>query len=414
MRTFIFDFLTDSGITSSFVGFLTDMILVFIIIILSVLGNFLTKKIVLKYLSHYIMNNKFKWDNVLVEKNVFQRLSHIIPALIIYFFAGVFPDLQDWIQRFAFSYILIVSVFVIDAFLNSLDEIYRSYEISKEKPIKGYLQVAKIFVYILVGIIVISVIIDKSPLILLSGFGALTAVLMLIFKDSILGLVAGIQLASNDMIHIGDWIEMPKYGADGDVIDLSLNTVKIQNFDRTITTIPTYALISDSFKNWRGMQNSGGRRIKRSIHIDTTSITFCSSELIERFKKIDYLSEYIYAKLIDIEKHNQEHEIDPDEIVNGRRLTNIGTFRAYISNYLKEHPKIHKNMIRMVRQLPPEGRGLPLEIYVFTNDTNWINYEGIQADIFDHILAVAPEFGLRIFQEPTGYDIRSMRKNIKI
>ena len=303
------------------------------------------------------MNNRFKWDNVLVEKKVFQRLSHIVPALIIYFFAGVFPGIQDWIQSFAFSYIIIVSIFVIDAFLDSLDEIYRSYEISKEKPIKGYLQVVKIFVYILAGILIISVIIDKSPLILLSGFGALTAILMLIFKDSILGLVAGIQLASNDMIHIGDWIEMPKYGADGDVIDVSLNTVKIQNFDKTITTIPTYTLISDSFKNWRGMQSSGGRRIKRSIHIDTSSISFCSDEMIERFKKIEYLSEYIEAKITDIEKHNKEHNIDPDEIVNGRRLTNIGTFRAYITNYLKGHPKVHKEMIRMVRQLPPRGPG---------------------------------------------------------
>ncbi|MNJ40449.1 Miniconductance mechanosensitive channel YbdG [compost metagenome] len=256
------------------------------------------------------------------------------------------------------------------------------------------------------GILVISNLIGQSPVILLSGIGALSAVTMLVFKDSILGLVAGIQLTSNDMLRVGDWIEMPKYEADGSITDISLNTVKIQNWDKTITTIPTYAMISDSFKNWRGMQISGGRRIKRSIYIDTSSISFCTPEMIQEFKKIHYLKDYITAKEQEIDEYNVRHEIDRTSLVNGRALTNIGVFRAYIQRYLENHPGVHKDMTLMVRQLAPQETGLPIEIYVFANSTEWAIYEGIQSDIFDHILAIAPSFELRLFQNPTGHDFR--------
>jgi miniconductance mechanosensitive channel len=257
-------------------------------------------------------------------------------------------------------------------------------------------------------IVAISIVIDQSPLILLSGLGALTAVILLIFKDSILGLVAGIQLVANDMVRPGDWIEMPKYGADGDVIEITLNTVKVQNWDKTITTIPTYALISDSFKNWRGMQESGGRRIKRAVYVDVSSVRFCTPEMTAKFSRIKVLEEYIARKQAEMREYNEKHGIDDAVLVNGRRMTNLGTFRAYLVEYLKRHPKIHQDMTFLVRHLQPTELGLPIEIYVCSNDQEWSNYEGIQADIFDHIFASLPEFGLRPFQSPTGSDIASL------
>jgi len=407
MIEFIMNWFTGYGVDGSTARFLSTGILVIFIMLLSIFANYITKKVVLRVLSLFIENNKFKWDNVMLERRVFHKLSRIVPAIIIYSFATVFSEqMSIIIQRFSLAYIVLVGILVIDALLNSVDDIYRNYELSKNKPIKGYLQVVKIFVYIIGGIVIIATIIGQNPLLLLSGIGALTAVLLLVFKDSLLGLVAGIQLSSNDMIRLGDWIEMPKYGANGDVIDISLNTVKVENFDKTITTIPTYALVSDSFKNWRGMTQSGGRRIERSVYIDTTSIAFCTDEMLEEFEKIHYLADYIRNKKNEMALYNLENNSDVSHSVNARRLTNIGTFRAYVQSYLKNHPKIHKEMIQMVRQLPPGENGLPLEIYAFTNDTAWTNYETIQSDIFDHLLAVVPQFGLRIFQKPTGYDIR--------
>ncbi|SHE14928.1 Miniconductance mechanosensitive channel [Chlamydia abortus] len=409
---FINNLLVELGIQADTAVYLSNAIMIVGISALSILANFITKKIVIKVLSHYINNNRFKWDNYLLERKVFQKLSHVVPALIIYYFSFTFPAYQQWIEKGVVIYMIVVMMLVLDAFLNAMNDIYTTYEISKVRPIRGYIQVVKIIIFIIGGILIISNLIGESPVILLSGIGALSAVIMLIFKDSILGLVAGIQLTSNDMVRVGDWIEMPKYGADGDVIEISLVTVKVQNWDKTITTIPTYALISDSFKNWRGMQASGGRRIKRAIHVDTGSITFCSPEMIEKFKKIHYLHDYITKREIEIEQHNIENEIDRSSKVNGRAMTNIGVFRAYIEQYLEHHPKIHKGMTRMVRQLNPGETGLPLEIYAFTNDTAWTVYEGVQSDIFDHILAVAPEFGLRVYQSPTGHDLRSVLKSV--
>jgi len=251
---------------------------------------------------------------------------------------------------------------------------------------------------------------NKTPIFLLSGVGALAAVMMLIFRDSILGFVAGIQLAANKMVAVGDWIEMPKYGADGDVLEVALTTVKVQNWDKTITTIPTYALISESFKNWRGMAESGGRRIKRSVSLDMSSIKFCDEEMLDRYRKIQYISEYIETKKIELEKFNQATEVDHASLANGRRMTNIGTFRAYVQAYLRNHPEINKDMTFLIRQLPPSENGLPIEIYVFSKDKVWANYEAIQADIFDHILAVVPEFDLRVYQNPTGADFQALNR----
>ncbi|MCP4703163.1 MAG: mechanosensitive ion channel family protein, partial [candidate division Zixibacteria bacterium] len=356
--------------------------------------------------------SRTKWDDILAERKVFDRLSHIAPALVIYYMANIFPAGQETIERVAIIYIILAGVLVYDSFLNAILEIYRNYEISKQKPIKGYIQVVKIITYIFVIIFVIATLMDRSPLVLLSGLGAMTAILMLIFKDSILGLVAGIQLSFNDMIRIDDWIEMPAFGADGDVIDITLNTVKVQNWDKTISTIPAYAMISNSFKNWRGMSESGGRRIKRSFNIDMNSIKFCNEEMINRFKKIQYITEYIERKKEELALYNKERSNDNSLLINGRHMTNVGTFRAYIQAYLRNHPKIHKEMTFLVRQLKPTETGLPIEIYVFSNDQNWINYEGIQADIFDHLFAVAPEFELRLFQSPSGNDFSSLNKTV--
>lgn len=375
---------------------------------LAVLAHFIAAKVVLKLLTKSISSNKYKWGHTMLERRVFHKLSHFVPAILIFYFSPAFPDYRELISKAVMTYMIVVGMLVIDAFLNAVNDIYRTYEISKAKPIRGYIQVIKIFMYVIGGILIIANLIEKSPLLLLSGIGALSAVIMLVFKDSLLGLVAGVQLTSNDMVRVGDWIEMPKYGADGDIIDISLNTVKVQNWDKTITTIPSYALISDSFKNWRGMQNAGGRRIKRSLFIDTGSITFCTEEMIEQFKQIRHLADYIKDKEKEIEAYNQEFHMDRSSKVNGRALTNIGVFRIYVQHYLQSHPQIHQDMTIMVRQLAPGETGLPLEIYAFTNDIRWTEYERIQSDIFDHVLSVAPEFGLRIFQNPSGNDVKSL------
>jgi miniconductance mechanosensitive channel len=393
---------------STIAGYLSIVIMIFFIATLCIIANFITKKVVFKVVTHIVTNNKYTWYDMLLERRVFQRLSHIVPALIIYYFAPTFPTFQHLIEKGAIVYLIIMGLMVINSVLNAINDIYQTFEISKIRPIKGYIQVVNIIVITVGIILVIANLIGKNPLIFLSGIGALSAVLLLVFKDSLLGLVAGIQLSANDMVRVGDWIEMPKYGADGDIIDISLNTVKVQNFDKTITTIPSYALISDSFINWRGMQTSGGRRIKRSLFIDTSSITFCTEEMIEKFKNIHYLSDYIVVREREIAEFNSKNDINRTNPVNGRALTNIGVFRAYIGKYLQHHSGINQEMTLLVRQLAPTEHGLPLEIYAFSNDIRWAVYETIQADIFDHLFAVAQEFGLRLFQNPSGEDLKTI------
>ncbi|WP_341348754.1 mechanosensitive ion channel domain-containing protein [Paenibacillus sp. FSL H3-0469] len=407
---FIKEHLAGYGVSEQMSVYLSNIIMVLFIAMLSVVANLVAKKIVLKIIIHIINNNRYTWDNFFLEKKVFHKLSHLAPAFIIYYAAPIFPLYQSFIVKIALTYMIIVTITVFNALLDAIDAIYRTYEVSKIRPIRGYIQVAKIILYIIAAIVVISNLMGQNPLILLSGLGALSAVLMLVFKDSILGLVAGVQLSSNDMVRVGDWIEMPKYNADGNVIDITLNTVKVMNFDKTITMIPSYALISDSFKNWRGMEASGGRRMKRSVCIDTSSICFCTKEMIEEFRKVHYLSDYIMTRLDEINSYNIEHHINMESKVNGRQLTNIGVFREYVQEYLRNHPKIHKDMTLIVRQLEAGDSGLPLEIYAFSNETTWGVYESVQSDIFDHIFAVIPLFGLRVFQNPTGQDIVNLKE----
>lgn len=390
-------------------GYLSFGIVVLLLTASCVIAYIIAKKVVLGLGKYYIKNNKLKWDDTLVERKVLDRLIHYIPAIIVFNAAPIFGEGEFLVQRLAVTYALVATIFVVDAVLNAINDLYNTYaKNSKAKPIKGFIQVLKIVFGIIIFIVLIANLIGQSPVIILSSLGALTAIYSLIFKDAILGFVAGIQLSANDMVRIGDWIEMGKYGADGYVTDITLTTVKVQNWDKTITTIPTYALISDSFKNWRGMFETGGRRIKRSVFIDMTSIRFLTKEDIERLKKIHYLKDYIEAKEKEIEEYNKKHNINPEIKVNGRHLTNIGTFRAYITNYLKNHPQLNPTLLQIVRQLDPGPNGLPLEIYCFTADTRWVVYEGVQSDIFDHILAVASEFDLRIFQNPSGNDLREL------
>jgi miniconductance mechanosensitive channel len=405
---FINNLLLDMELDPRLVEYLSIIIKVLLIGLICIVTNFISKRIVINIITRIVTKSKFKWGKIILDRQVFRKLSHLVPAVIIYSFASTFPNYQTTIEKLAIAYIIIVGLVFIHSLLNALNDIYQTFEISKVKPIKGYVQVVNIIIMTVGFILMISNLLGKSPIILLSGIGALSAVLMLVFKDSLLGLVAGIQLTANDMVRVGDWIEMPKYGADGDVIDISLNTVQVQNFDKTITMIPSYALISDSFINWRGMQSSGGRRIKRSLYVDTSSITFCTEEMIDKFIKVHYLSDYIVQKEKEITEYNIKNGIDRNNRVNGRALTNIGVFRAYISNYLKNHEGIHQNMTLMVRQLAHSELGLPIEIYAFTNSVDWAVYESVQSDIFDHLLSVAPEFGLRVFQNPSGADLRNM------
>ncbi|VAX37042.1 Small-conductance mechanosensitive channel [hydrothermal vent metagenome] len=386
-----------------------------VIFILSFLSNIIAKRLIVRSLHSIIYKTENKWDDIFAEKKVFELLSHIAPAWVIY--AGVFILFPQsdifiiWIQRFAVVYMIVVGVMVVNSLLTVAEEIYRTFAVSRRRPIKGYLQVFKIGLYFLCIIFVIATLLNKSPWGLLSILGGLTAVLILVFRDTILGFVAGIQLMANNMVSRGDWIEMPDFGADGEVLEITINTVKVQNWDKTITTIPTYALISRSFKNWEGMSRCGGRRIKRVVCIDMNTIKFCTPQMISKFKRFDYLKKYIDSKEKDITQANQENGVDVSELVNGRRMTNVGTFRAYIVEYLKHHPKIHKNMTFLVRHLKPTENGLPIEIYVFSNDQVWANYEAIQADIFDHILAVLPEFELRVFQRPSGSDFQKIMQS---
>ena len=377
------------------------------IIILGVISYIITRYIIIKIIFHFFEKTSTKIDDILIEKGFFNRLSYVVPLLIIYNLSDNLMHGYEIINRLLLSLIIIVFSFSFSSLINVINEIYNRSKYSKSINIKSYFQILKLIINLLSIIIVIAVLSGKSPLYLLSGVGALTAVLMLVFKDTILSFVSSIQINSNDLFKIGDWVEAPLFGADGDVIDIALHTVKIQNWDKTISIIPTYKLIDSSFKNWRGMSRSGGRRIKRSIYIDMNSIKFCSNEMINQYKKINVISDYINSKVLELKKHNESKN---DELnINGRSLTNIGTYRAYIKGYLKNNINIHKDMTFLVRQLSSTDKGLPIEIYVFTNTTDWIDYEEIQSDLFDHLISSLSQFDLKVFQNPSGNDISNFK-----
>lgn len=406
------DWLIGLGVEETSTMYLKLVILLFILFIISYVTNLIVKKILIRSIRLVIKKTKTVWDDALVENKVFISLSHIAPAIVIYLttpyifedFAGAIP----YILRLVNAYISTVLIIVIINFLNTLKYYSENTKLFKDNPLDSYFQLVKIAIYIIGGIIILSFLLNKSPLYFFSALGAMTVVLLLIFKDTIMGFVASIQLSANDMIRIGDWVSKPKYGADGDVIEMNLTTIKIQNWDKTVTTIPTYAFISESFKNWRGMSESGGRRIKRSLNIKISSIKFCTLEMLERFKKFQLIKDYIEEKSNKIEEYNKENKIDKSYLINGRHLTNIGIFRVYAEAYVKNNPDINLNMTCMVRQLPPTEKGLPIEIYTFSNRQEWVTYEGIMSDMFDHLMAAVPEFELEVFQNPTGTDFRKL------
>jgi miniconductance mechanosensitive channel len=344
---------------------------------------------------------------------VFDVLSHIIPLYIMYIFTPAilnnYPVFASGIRALLSALMILVILLTINAALNAFAVIYQGFKIAKTRPIKGYIQIVKIIVFTLGAILILANLFGiKNPAGIIGGLGAFSAVLLLVFKDPILGFVGGIQLSANNMLMPGDWISMPKYNADGTVIDIALTTVKVQNWDKTISTIPTYSLITDSFKNWRGMEESGGRRIKRSVNIDMKSVKFCTPEMIEKYKKIQVLKNYIETTEKVLEEYNEANNIDNSVVVNGRRQTNLGVFRAYLREYLHRHPLIHDKMTFLIRHLSPGETGIPMEIYVFSKIQEWDKYENLQADIFDHILAVIPEFDLSVFQYPNGEDFKAL------
>ena len=377
----------------------------YIILSISILFAYLlflvTNRIILRSIAKIFRRTSTTFDDILLEQKVFHKLPYLIPLIFLYSLRDVLPFFKS-VDRFLIALIALIILISLNALINAINDLYKKSRFADKLNIKSYAQVVKLIINS-VGIIIIAALIaGKSPIYFLSGLGALTAVLILVFKDTILSLVSSVQISSNDLFKIGDWIEAPQFGADGNVIDIALHSVKIQNWDKTICVVPTNQLINSSFKNWRGMSESGGRRIKRSIKINMKSIRFCSDSMIEKFKTIHLLKDYMEEKLKEIEGYNIDKKIDEADLVNRRSLTNVGTFRAYIKFYLKNNAKIHNDMTFLIRQLAPQSDGLPIEIYVFSNDTNWVNYEAIQSDIFDHLLAILPEFDLEVFQNLTG------------
>lgn len=389
------------------------------LITLALLADWVTKRALLRMIRRAVDASPTRYDDASLGRGimprlapVISRLAHVVPALVVFLgiphVPGVADPLVTVVRNVASAYMILTVALSLGHLLNAVGDIYEQAnpERARSKPIKGYLQLVKILAFIFAGVLIIAVLIDRSPLLLLSGLGAMTAVLLLVFKDTILSFVASVQLSSHDMLRVGDWLEMPALNADGDVIDIALHTVKVQNWDRTITNIPTWRLINESFKNWRGMSESGGRRIKRSLHLDQSSIRFLEDEEREKLRRFALIDEYLERKRAELESYNRELLAQGRDPVNTRRVTNLGTFRAYAVAYLQTHPRVHRQLTLMVRQLQPGPAGLPLEIYCFTATTQWVEYEEIQSDIFDHLYAILPEFGLQVFQEPAGIDLR--------
>jgi miniconductance mechanosensitive channel len=379
---------------------------------ISILLFYITRWILRKKIAHHIRSSKTQWDDYLLENKIFHKASYLIPA----FFLGwtihpIFiqmPESKAVLLLLISIYKIIILAYVFNAFLDTIVQVYMEQSKNINLPIKSFAQIIKLIVWIITSIIAISLLIHKDPLSIFAGLGAISAILLLVFKDPILGFVGGIQLSAFDMVKEGDWISLPKFDADGTVIDISISTVKVKNWDNTISTVPTYSLISDSVKNWRGMEESDGRRIKRSILLDMHSVKFCSNEMLDKFSKFEYLEDYIPKTEKRIKKETAENKRSESLLIKGTRQTNIGVFRAYLINYLNHHPQINHEMTTMVRQLNPTEKGIPMEIYVFSKIKSWVEYEGIQSDIFDHILAIIPEFELSVFQEPSGSDFRSI------
>lgn len=413
ITTHLKDWLIQSGISENVSKIISDYSGFLLVIAIALIVFYFAKIIIVRLVHRMAVRSSSNWDDAFMNRKVFKRLAYLIPALIIHrmtqYVIPDYPNTMAVVLTLINVYMTTVFVIVVTSVLDASNDIYNSYEISKTRPIKGFIQVAKIFLYVIYAIIIITVLFLRSKgFTWLAGLGAFSAILLLVFKDPILGFAGGIQLATNDMLRIGDWIEMPKYNADGTVTDITITTVKVQNWDKTITTIPTYYLVSDSYKNWRGMQESGARRIRRHILIDLNSIKFCTAEMLKRYSKYAYVADYIAQTESELDQYNKEKKVNPGVLINGHRQTNIGIFRAYLTAYLKDNPNLHQDQSLMVRQLQPTETGLPLEIYAFSKEQAWEKFEDIQSDIFDHVFAGIKFFDLQLFQGPSGNDFKSI------
>ena len=408
--------LLNFGTSVSVADYLDNFAVLLIIILLALAVDYICRYILLGAFKKFAKKTTNQLDDLIIEKKIINKGMHIIPSILIFTMLPLaYPSPADkeilvLLQKLCQIYIITVSLLFINSLLNLGVELFHRNDKFKDKPLKGFVQIVQVILFSVGIILLISILINESPSTIFTGIGASAAILMLVFKDTILGFVAGIQLSANDMLRVDDWISMPKYGADGTVIEITLNTVKVKNFDNTISTIPPYALISESFQNWRGMRESPGRRIKRSINLDMNSVKFCTPEMLEKYRKISLLAGYIDDTENKLQTYNQANQIDNTILVNGRRQTNLGVFRAYLQRYLESLPEVNKEMICMVRHLQPTEKGIPMEIYFFSSIKDWVIYETIQADVFDHVLAVIPEFDLQIFQELSGSDVRMFVK----
>lgn len=388
------------------------LIVIGLIAVTSLVIHMVLHRVVLKFLDQIPRSERNIWHRAFLGQNLLTHMALALQGVVVFALASAFLEADSFLLSFievvTHLWIVLFALLSLFSLLDALEEVSRAADSSVKLPLRGIFQSLKLLASTIALIFAVAFLIGKSPIILFSGLGAMTAVVLLIFKDPVLGLVAGIQLSANNMLAVGDWLEMPQHGADGDVIDISLTTVKVRNWDQTITSIPSYALISDSFKNWHNIQKVGGRRIKRAIHVDATSVRFATDEDLDRLRRARLLSDYIESKLAEIERDNRAKGLDPSSPMNTRHLTNLGILRAYLTNYLASNKNINQKLTYMVRQLDSGPNGIPLEIYGFANQVSWVPFENIQSDIFDHIFAVIPEFGLRLHQSPSGYDVQNL------
>lgn len=410
MKSLVDDLLAMAGLESNPQVYAITVLA--IIALISLLVHIILHRVVFRFVSRGTDENRSLWKRALVNYRLFPRLAFALQGVILYVQARIWLDIEGQlfplIEVLTLEWVLFFMLLALYSLLSALEGAAMAAGIDRRFPVRGLNQSIKLLSAIVAIIVAVSLLIGKSPVILFSGLGAMTAVMLLVFKDPILGLVAGIQLSANNMLSTGDWLEMPHYGADGDVIDINLTTVKVRNWDKTITSIPSYALISDHFRNWRGIEEAGGRRIKRAVNIDVSSVRFLDEEAIKRLSRLQLISDYLADKAREVDDYNESRGVNRDSPVNGRHLTNLGTFRAYLSAYIRSQEGINPDLMRMVRQLEPGPNGVPVEVYCFSSSTDWTDYETLQSDLFDHILAVIPEFDLRIHQTPSGNDIRQL------
>jgi miniconductance mechanosensitive channel len=406
--------LTSMGLSEQFAETLDQIVAFAGILVVAYLADFICRRVLLNLIGRFVKKTKAKWDDVLFDRKVIVHLSRMAAPIVIYILLPIaFTEGEtgalDFVRRVCLALIILMVVSFINSIIGAIYELLHNKEQYRDRPLKGIQQTFQIILYFVAFLGIISILLNVKLTGIFAGLGASAAILMLIFKDSIMGFVAGVQLSTNKMLQVGDWIVMPKYNADGNVIEVTLNTVKVQNWDNTIVTIPPYSLMTDSFQNWRGMQESGGRRIKRSVNIDMNSVHFCTPEMLAKYRKIHLLTDYIEKKEQVVEEYNEQHHIDGSVLVNGRRQTNLGIFRAYLNNYLRNRSDVNQELTCMVRQLQPTELGIPIELYFFSAIKEWVAYEGIQSDVFDHVLAIIPEFDLRVYQAPSGADFRELK-----